>query len=132
MLLANVLVAKYIFNFCKDKAILRVHNDIVQEKKDKLNEFLDKVGIAGVDLTNAKSLSQSMQKLQNEEDKLSVLNRKILTCLTQAKYISAGDQEEYLHFGLNFDIYTHFTSPIRRYADILVHRLLTISLKEQE
>jgi exoribonuclease R len=60
MLLANVLVAKYIFKFCKDKAILRVHNDIVQEKKDKLIEFLDKVGIAGVDLTNAKSLSQSM------------------------------------------------------------------------
>lgn len=42
------------------------------------------------------------------------------------------DPLAYQHYGLNFPIYTHFTSPIRRYADLLVHRLLTISLKEKE
>lgn len=65
---------------------------------------------------------------------MDVLNRKFLTCLTQAKYLTVEEREpaEYLHYGLNFPIYTHFTSPIRRYADLLVHRLLTISLKEQE
>ena len=42
------------------------------------------------------------------------------------------DEEEYSHYGLNFALYTHFTSPIRRYADLLVHRLLTICLKERE
>lgn len=46
--------------------------------------------------------------------------------------IDGLDEEDYYHWGLNFGIYTHFTSPIRRYADLLVHRLLTISLKEQE
>jgi len=69
----------------------------------------------------------------SQED-LDVLNRKFLTCLTQAKYVTVEDKDpdEYQHYGLNFPIYTHFTSPIRRYADLLVHRLLTISLKEQE
>ena len=54
--------------------------------------------------------------------------------MTQAKYVCVEDKEpgEYQHYGLNFPMYTHFTSPIRRYADLLVHRLLTISLKEQE
>ena len=47
-----------------------------------------------------------------------------------ASYTTVGilDPEDYRHFGLNFDLYTHFTSPIRRYADLLVHRLLTICL----
>lgn len=67
-------------------------------------------------------------------DVQNVFNRKFLTGLTQAKYVTVGDKDPkaYQHYGLNFPLYTHFTSPIRRYADLLVHRLLTISLKEQE
>jgi len=49
-----------------------------------------------------------------------------------AKYVCAGDYpgepEAFRHYALNFDIYTHFTSPIRRYADVVVHRLLVASL----
>ncbi len=57
-----------------------------------------------------------------------VAQRKFLTCLTGAKYviINEMDEEEYMHYGLNFPLYTHFTSPIRRYADLLVHRLVTV------
>lgn len=136
MLMANILVAEYLFKFCKDKTLLRCHNDISDEKKTKLAEFLERVGLAGVDLTNASSLSHSLEKLRETEpeDRLEVLNRKFLTCLTQAKYVTVDEREplDYMHYGLNFPLYTHFTSPIRRYADLLVHRLLTISLKEQE
>lgn len=135
MLLANILVAEYLAKCCQDKALLRCHEGISADKKLKLAEFLGKVGIEGVDLTSNTTLSKSLEKLKETQtpDTLEVLNRKFLTCLTQAKYVTIEDKEplEYQHYGLNFPMYTHFTSPIRRYADLLVHRLLTISLKEQ-
>lgn len=51
-------------------------------------------------------------------------------CMMQAVYFSSGmlQVEDYFHYGLACPIYTHFTSPIRRYADIIVHRLLAVSI----
>lgn len=136
MLLANILIAEYLFKYCKDKTLLRAHNDIAADKKEKLYEFMKKIGLKGIDLSTAKTFSHSLEALKaiGNQDDLNVLNRKFLTCLTQAKYVTVQDLEpsEYQHYGLNFPLYTHFTSPIRRYADLLVHRLLTISLAEQE
>jgi exoribonuclease R len=90
MLLANIYVAEYLYWFCKDKTLLRAHNDISQEKKDKLYDFFDKVGLKGIDLTNATTLSHSMERMKETGSKedLDVLNRKFLTCLTQAKYVT--------------------------------------------
>ena len=84
MLLANVLVATHLFKYCKDKTVLRAHNDIAADKKEKLTEFFKKVGLTGIDLTNAATLSQSMENLKKteSEDTMNVLNRKFLTCLT--------------------------------------------------
>lgn len=64
---------------------------------------------------------------------MTVVNRKFVTNMMQATYVcvEGKDPEEFSHYGLNFALYTHFTSPIRRYADLLVHRLLTICLKER-
>ena len=76
-----------------------------------------------------------MEKLKEVDPvKFRVCLRKFLTCLKAAKYMAINDfSDEYLrHYGLNFDLYTHFTSPIRRYADLLVHRLVTISLQYKE
>ena len=49
-------------------------------------------------------------------------------CMYQAVYFCSGLESDYLHYGLAANIYTHFTSPIRRYADVLVHRLLAASI----
>ena len=134
MLLANVLVGEHLVKYCEDKALLRAHNDIAEDKKERLAGFLKSIGVEGIDLQDAKSLSHSIENLRRhaEPDVLEVINRKFLTCLTQAKYVTVEEKEpaDFQHYGLNFPIYTHFTSPIRRYADLLVHRLLTISLKE--
>ena len=58
--------------------------------------------------------------------------RKLFSNIQAAKYVSIGAAGEFSHYGLSFPVYTHFTSPIRRYADLLVHRLVTISLEHKE
>lgn len=83
MLLANILIAEHLFKYCKDKTLLRVHPDLDSEKKIKLNEFFDKVGLAEIDLTDGKTLSISLENLREKGDsaKFNVAMRKFLTCL---------------------------------------------------
>jgi len=57
MLLANILVAEYLFKYCKDKTLLRAHNDISAEKKEKLYTFFERIGLQDIDLSNAQTLS---------------------------------------------------------------------------
>ena len=54
--------------------------------------------------------------------------------MNQAQYFCTGDRQpdEWRHYALNFDVYTHFTSPIRRYADVIVHRLLQLTIDMEE
>jgi exoribonuclease R len=133
MLLANILVAEHLYKYCNDKTLLRVHPDLDKEKKELLEEYFEKVGLKGeINLTDSQTLSSSLEALKNKGDsaRFNVAMRKFLTCLQCAKYMCINDAkpEEYQHFGLNFPLYTHFTSPIRRYADLLVHRLVTLTL----
>ena len=83
-----------------------------------------------MDFTNLKSINESIAALKNDpkvtfEQKL-FLKRQMYLVLEQALYFVADTlpSEEWRHFALNFDIYTHFTSPIRRYPDLLVHRVM--------
>ena len=132
MLLANILIAEFLETYCKDKTLLRAHPDVKQEKKESLGEFYEKVGLHSINLANSKTLSQSLENLREQGDsaKFNVALRKFLNCLQPAKYvcINGDSPDDYMHYGLNFQLYTHFTSPIRRYADLLVHRLVTIAL----
>ena len=137
MLMANILIAEHLFKYCDDKTLLRVHPDLDDDKKATLGGFYDKAGLGGeIDLTDSKSVSHSLENLRMKGDnaRFNVAMRKFLTCLQCASYICINDSspKEYQHFGLNFPLYTHFTSPIRRYADLLVHRLVTLTLKNEE
>ena len=65
MLLANILIAEHLVDVCGDKAILRAHPDVEDEKKHEINQFLDKLQISKhIDISNSKTLSRSFEKLK--------------------------------------------------------------------
>lgn len=127
MLLANISVAEKILAEYPDCAMLRRHPVPTEGSYKPLIEAAKQRGIT-IDVSSGKALADSLNRAVDERNPM--LNRllRMLTtrCMTQAVYFSAGTipVPQYQHFGLACPIYTHFTSPIRRYADVVVHRLL--------
>ena len=132
MLLANVWVAKQIYKSYPSCAILRRHPP---PKEKELNNFIQILKERGHTLKagNNLELNNSLDNIKKDGDPF--FNKLVRTLLTrtmnQAKYFPSCEfsYEEFYHYGLAMEIYTHFTSPIRRYSDILVHRLLSASLE---
>ncbi|KAJ1349420.1 exosome catalytic subunit dis3 [Parelaphostrongylus tenuis] len=127
MLLANISVAEKILSEYPDCALLRRHPVPVEASYKPLLEAAKQRGFS-INVSSGKALADSLNRAVDENNPM--LNRllRMLTtrCMTQAVYFSAGTVpvQQYQHFGLACPIYTHFTSPIRRYADVVVHRLL--------
>ncbi|AEF24776.1 exoribonuclease R [Streptococcus parauberis KCTC 11537] len=121
MLAANECVAEH-FSKAKLPFIYRVHEE---PKSEKLQKFLDYASIFGVQIKGtANKISQEalqdfMAKVEGQPG-AEVLNMMLLRSMQQARY----SETNHGHYGLAAEYYTHFTSPIRRYPDLLVHRMI--------
>ncbi len=125
MLLANESVAKAL----REEgipAIYRVHDDPDDDRLVELREYLDTAGIYVGDLTNRREITRMLDAI-NKHEQSYTLRIQFLRSLKQACYRATADG----HYGLNKVDYTHFTSPIRRYADLIVHRVFERLLAKQ-
>ncbi|MBN2093689.1 ribonuclease R, partial [candidate division KSB1 bacterium] len=132
MLLANRMVAQYIGVTLRKKNnqtlpfVYRIH-----EKPDaeKIRNFIEFTNALGYEFSEARSkrpkaIQTFLAGIEKEHDR-KLINQILLRSLMKAKYTT----QNVGHFGLAFKYYTHFTSPIRRYPDLMVHRLLKTYLK---
>ncbi|KAL2522031.1 ribonuclease II family protein [Forsythia ovata] len=130
MLAANVSVAEKILKHFPLCSLLRRHPSPTKEMLEPLLRTAAAVGLF-LDVTSSKALADSLDRAVGDDPYFNKLIRILATrCMTQAVYFCSGDLSpaEFSHYGLAAPLYTHFTSPIRRYADVIVHRLLAASL----
>jgi ribonuclease R len=117
MLAANENVAAAM-NKRRHPAIHRVHDEPDAQKLDELADYMEAVGIRAGDLTQPKKMGALLRTIK-EHDQSYTLRIMVLRSLKQAQYRASPDG----HYGLGKRDYLHFTSPIRRYADLVVHRV---------
>jgi len=119
MLMANVCAADFLSRY-NVPALFRVHNGPSDQKLDNLREFLGEMGLSMAGGDPKPSHYQELLKQIADRPDAKLIQTVMLRSLSQAVY----QPENEGHFGLAFDAYAHFTSPIRRYPDLLVHRAI--------
>ncbi len=121
MLAANESIAEH-FHWLKLPFVYRIHEDPDAEKLTKFLEFITNFGYVvrgNANTVHPRALQMLLEEVRGEPEE-TVISTVMLRSMKQAKY----DVNSIGHFGLSTEFYTHFTSPIRRYPDLLVHRLI--------
>ncbi|MFS0780158.1 ribonuclease R [Bacillus sp. 1P06AnD] len=127
MLVANETVAEH-FHWMNVPFIYRIHEDPKEEKLQRFFEFITNFGYVVKGKANdihPRALQEIIEAVEGKPEEM-VISTVMLRSMQQAKY----DPASLGHFGLSTDFYTHFTSPIRRYPDLIVHRLIRTYLIE--
>lgn len=120
MLLANVCVAKKYY-FKEIPFLYRIHERPKEEKISELNSYIRPLNymINYDEEVNPRDIQKILLKVKGEKEEMFI-STLTLRAMQKAKYSSELD----IHFGLSFNHYTHFTSPIRRYSDLTIHRII--------
>ena len=121
MLAANETVAEH-FHWMELPFIYRIHEDPKEEKLQRFFEFITNFGLIVRGKANSvhpRALQEILDEVRGKPEEM-VVSTVMLRSMQKAKYF----QENMGHFGLSTEFYTHFTSPIRRYPDLIVHRLI--------
>jgi protein SSD1 len=123
-ILANTQVAQKISSHFPDHALLRSQSLPNDRKLRGLTRYLDSLGYT-IHPQSPSSLQKSIDAIENAEAK-AVIETLVMKSMSQEKYFCTGafDISRYHHYSLNTPLYTHFTCPTKRYADVVVHRQL--------
>ncbi|MBQ6495963.1 MAG: ribonuclease R [Firmicutes bacterium] len=127
MLLANETIAEH-FKWLEAPFIYRVHEKPEPDKMERLRVFLQSFGIpfrSSTDKVHPKTISNILKSVQGAPFE-NVINTVTLRSMQKAYYSTSCDG----HFGLALDDYCHFTSPIRRYPDLMIHRIIKSVINE--
>ena len=127
---ANEFVAKRIYAGLPEKALLRRHAAPNPRRLQTFTERMTQIGYE-IDTTSSGSLQNSLFKVEDQDIRQG-METLLIKAMQRAKYAVAGKMPEAQlpHYGFNLPIYTHFTNPSRRYADIIVHRQLEAVLSD--
>lgn len=125
MLICNETVAEHFF-WTNTPFVYRIHEDPAEEKITALNEFIYNLGysIKGINKIHPRALQDLLEKVKGTTHE-RIISMVMLRSLQKAKY----SNESVGHFGLAAKYYCHFTSPIRRYPDLIIHRIMKLYLK---
>ncbi|KAI9270490.1 hypothetical protein BDA99DRAFT_501927 [Phascolomyces articulosus] len=129
LLLANQSVAQKISSQFPEQALLRRHAPPNERKIRELQEYATKYLGVPIDISSAKSIEDTIESIQDPNLR-KIMSVIVLKTLQPPKYFCTGtlDIMKYSHYALNIPLFTHFTSPTRRFSDIIVHRQLETAL----